>query len=252
MLYLIGAGLSNEEFPVGAIKACKDSDVYFEKYTSYLSDDRLEGISNILGKSLKELERSDLEENVSVILKKSQKENTAIIIGGDPLTATTHKILFITAKRLGAGIKIIHASSILSALIGESGLDFYRFGSICTISRWSEHYKPVSFYESVKKNNENNLHSIILLDYKPEINSSMDLANALKIIREAEIKYKGGVFANGAKLIVMHRLGLDGTKRIITTIGNAKRIDLKQAGPTVLILPAKLSDVEKETIEAMY
>ncbi len=54
--------------------------------------------------------------------------------------------------------------------MGESGLDFYRFGQICTIPRWSEHYKPVSFYETIETNLTNGHHSILLLDYDPKIN----------------------------------------------------------------------------------
>ena len=49
-------------------------------------------------------------------------------------------------------VEVVHSNSVLTAAIGESGLDFYRFGAIATIPKWSAHYTPVSFYETLQKN----------------------------------------------------------------------------------------------------
>ncbi len=112
-----------------------------------------------------------------------------MLIEGDPLIATTHKILFIEAKKQNVKINIIHSSSIITAVIGESGLDFYRFGAICTIARWTEHYKPISFYETIEKNINSNLHSLLLFDFDEKNQTSIELKEVLKILDNAENYY---------------------------------------------------------------
>ena len=109
------------------------------------------------------------------LLKLAKDRDVAVLISGDPLIATTHKILFIEARKLGIRVEIVHAASIASAAIGESGLDFYRFGKVCTHTKWHEHYTPVSFYETIRTNMQNNEHSLVLLDYDSVAESSMQL-----------------------------------------------------------------------------
>ena len=109
-----------------------------------------------------------------------------MLIGGDPLMATTHKILFIEAKKRNVEVEIVHSNSVLTAAIGESGLDFYRFGAIATIPKWSAHYTPVSFYETLQKNMQNNLHSLLLLDYSQELAASLSIKDSIDILEKAE------------------------------------------------------------------
>ena len=137
------------------------------------------------------------------------KADMAVLVAGDPLVATTHKIAYIEAKKAGVKVSVIHASSIVGAAMGESGLDFYRFGQICTIPMWSEHYKPVSFYETIEKNMANSLHSILLLDYDPKI-GSIQPSYAAEILAQAEKKYKKGIIKPSTKVIVLHNLSLPG------------------------------------------
>ena len=61
----------------------------------------------------------------------------AILVGGDPLMATTHKIFIHRGERQKVETEIVHANSIITTAIGESGLDFYGFGAPCTIPKWS-------------------------------------------------------------------------------------------------------------------
>ncbi|MCL5433883.1 MAG: diphthine synthase [Candidatus Marsarchaeota archaeon] len=251
MLNLVGIGLNNDDLTLQAISILKNSIVYADRYTTFFDNERKEFISNIINKPLIDLNREDLEEKLSIIIERARDANVSIIIGGDPLIATTHKIIFIEAKKRKVPIKVYHATSILSAIIGESGLDFYRFGQICTISKWQSNYMPVSFYEAIERNYKNNLHSLVLLDYDPTKNSSLALKDAVSILDEAEKKYKKGLIKDNTLLFIMHKIALKDQQKLLVNIKEAKKLNFAN-GPTALIIPANLSDIEKEVIESMY
>ncbi|MGC8648913.1 MAG: diphthine synthase [Candidatus Micrarchaeia archaeon] len=251
MLYLVGIGLNNDDLTLQAISILKSSIVYADRYTTFFDDERRAYISNIINKQIIDLNREDLEEKLGLLVERARDANIAIMVGGDPLIATTHKIIFIEARKRKVPIKVIHASSVLSAIMGESGLDFYRFGQICTISKWQTNYMPVSFYEAIEKNYKNNLHSIVLLDYDPTKNSSLPLKDAIAILEEAEKKYKKGLINDERLLFVMHKIALSEQQKLLINIKNAKKLNFAN-GPTALIIPANLSDIEKEVIESMY
>ncbi len=251
MLFLIGTGLSYNDMSLSSIEICKSCDVYIERYTSYVNDKKIEFIERQIGKSITVLSRSDLEENLNEIVKLAKGRKIAILVGGDPLTATTHKIIFSEAAKQGVETKIYHSSSIISAAIGESGLDFYRFGQICTISRWSDKYKPVSFYETIERNFRNDLHSIVLLDYDPKQEKSLDINDAIEILEKAEAHYKKGVINETTRIFVIHNISMDGEEKHFTRLKQAKGLSLGN-GMTLIIVPSKITDVEKETIASLY
>ncbi len=251
MLYLVGIGLGDDDMPLAALDVCRRSDVYIDTYTSIVDEKRLAHIAGLVGKTPKALARHDLEEGAGALLEKARDSDVAVLVGGDPLTATTHKTLFIDAKRIGMRVKVIHAASILSAIIGESGLDFYRFGALCTISRWSEHYRPVSFYETIGRNHSNNMHSVVLLDYDADSNSSMDIAEAVGILEKAEEHYKRGIISGNMKIIVLHNIARDGQAIAVMSVAAAGKLKFNN-GVTSLVVPAALTDIERESMEGMY
>ncbi|MGC8572149.1 MAG: diphthine synthase [Candidatus Micrarchaeia archaeon] len=251
MLNLVGIGLNNEDLTLQAISVLKNSIVYADRYTTFFDEERRRFISSIINKQIIDLNREDLEEKLPLIIERARDANISIMVGGDPLIATTHKIIFIEAKKRRVPIKVYHATSILSAIIGESGLDFYRFGQICTISKWQSNYMPVSFYEVIENNYKNNLHSLVLLDYDPTKNSSLSLKDAIAILEEAEKKYKKGIIKDDTLLFVMHKIALSDQQKLLVNIKDSKKLNFSN-GPTALLIPAKLSDVEKEVIASMY
>ncbi len=252
MLYLMGIGLTKGDLPIGTVEVCKKCElIYADRYTTYVTEDRIEQVEYLTGKKVKRLDREMLEERLSVILSEAKEKNVAVLVGGDPLIATTHKIMFIAAKKSGVPVKVHHATSAIAAMMGESGLDFYRFGQMCTIARWSKHYEPVSFYETIQKNAKNNLHSLVLLDWDISNNSSMQLPEALKILEKAEESYRGKIINDDTKIIVIHKITYEDEKKFFVSVKEAMEIIL-DPGPTTLIVPAQLSDIEKEIMESIY
>jgi len=250
MLFLVGAGLSEGGLTEEALELLKRNSVtiFAEKYTGWFGD-RIPELEKKLAKKVGILDRSGLEDNITSLIGLAKKGDIAVLVAGDPLIATTHKIAYIEARKAGVDVSVIHASSIVSAAMGASGLDFYRFGQICTIPTWSDHYKPVSFYETVDKNMANGLHSILLLDYDPKI-GSIQPSYAADILASAEKIYKKGIIKPSTKVILLHNLSIPGEQKLLLTLDVVKGLRL-DTGPTVMILPAKMSDVEKESTAAM-
>jgi diphthine synthase len=249
MLFLVGIGLDDKDISLKAIEVCRISELFVDRYTSTVSKERIEMIEGLVGKRIAELSRRDMEENAKVLVSKACSDNIAVLVGGDPLMATTHKILFIEARKRRMGVTIVHSSSVLSAAMGESGLDFYRFGQVATIPKWSEHYKPVSFYETLRRNRMNGMHSLLLLDYKQELGSSMSIKEAIEILERAEMDYKSGIIKNDTKIVVLNNLSSEKADRVFTSVARARKLDM--SGMSVIIVPAEMLDIEKEAVACM-
>lgn len=248
MLYLAGLGLCSSDIPSRTLEILRGKELYIESYTSFIPDETIALIKRTTGNDLIKLSRSDLEERVIELIKKARSKEIVLLVGGDPLIATTHKIILNEAKKQGVDIEVLHAPSILSAAIGESGLDFYRFGQIITIPRWSEHYKPISFYEIIEGNAKRGLHSLLLLDYDSDKRSSLQPAQAIDILMSAEMHYKSGIVNEGTNIIVLHNISLDDKLVKYVSLDEARSLSFDY-GPTLVMLPGKLSEIELETLK---
>ncbi|MGC8669906.1 MAG: diphthine synthase [Candidatus Micrarchaeia archaeon] len=250
MLFLVGTGISSKDLTISAIEIMKKSELYADTYTSNIDTNALNLIEAATGKNISMLSRSDMEENVHVIVGRAKDHDVSIIIGGDPLIATTHKTIAIEAKKQGVPIEVMHSSSIITVAIGESGLDFYKFGNACTIPRWHEHYKPVSFYQTLLSNRRSNLHSLMLLDYDSKSSASIPINEAIGILEEAEKVYHNGLINESTKLLALLNLGRPNIKKVYGALGTLKNSKF-ESGPAVMILPSELADIEIESMHAL-
>ena len=85
------------------------------------------------------------------------------------MVATTHNSLLQTAKEDGIKTKILHASSIFSAVCGASGLQIYKFGKTATITFWRKNFEPDSFVDLIVNNQKIGAHTLCLLDIDKEL-----------------------------------------------------------------------------------
>ena len=72
------------------------------------------------------------------------------------------------AEAQGVPIRVIHNSSIYSAAPARAGLQIYRFGKTATLVNPRPNYQPKSSLGVIRKNLENDMHSLVLLDTEPE------------------------------------------------------------------------------------
>jgi diphthine synthase len=161
MLYLVGLGLSESDVPLRAVEVLENCDsVYCEFFTNNWTGD-IEEIADIAGKDIEILTREKVESDF--LIKEAADKSIALLVPGDPLTATTHIELVMEAKKQGVGVDIIHASSIYTA-VAETGLQLYKFGRATTIPKPQDKFSPTSPFEVIKENKRIGLHTLVLLD----------------------------------------------------------------------------------------
>lgn len=231
MLYLIGLGLDNGEITKKGLDALGEVDkAYAEFYTNTANID-IERLESQTGTSIEVLERTEVEQEDQVI--ESSKENdTAFLVSGDPLTATTHFDIKHRAEREGIEVKVIHAPSIFTS-IAETGLSIYKFGRTVTLPRDSE---PESITRYIEKNDSIGLHSLVLLD----IDYPANLA--------AEKLLKLGI--DDRETIVLERANRDSMEITRTTLEGAAATEFGDT-PHSIILVGETSHVEDEFLESL-
>jgi len=239
MLCLVGLGLWDEkDITVKGLEAAKKaSKVYLEEYTSVLKGTTREKIEAMIGRKVEMLEREDLEQKLGW-LDEAKDKDIVLLVGGDPLAATTHADLLMRAWERGIETRIIHNASIFSA-IAESGLQLYKFGKTATVTYWEKNFKPTSFYDVIKDNSSRGLHTLLLLDIKTS--KQMTPSEALDTLIAID-----PAFAE-REVVAMSRLG--GETGI--SFGKAKQLAKARhgGGLHVLIVPGELHVMEKAYLE---
>jgi diphthine synthase len=247
MLYLIGLGLWDEnDLPLGAIEKIKKCQAVFcELYTNKWAGS-LKKIEELVDKKIKILERLEVESDMIIELAKSQK--VALLIPGDPMTATTHSELIIAAKKARIKVHVIHASSIYTA-VGQTGLQMYKFSRSTTLVFPEQRFKPTSPYEVIAENKKMGLHTLVLLDIKYDIEKYMSIPEAIGILMDIEDENRKGVIKSDTMLVACCQLG---SENQIIRYDSAKNLmndkELINKIPAALIFPGKLHFKEEEML----
>ncbi|KAF2070293.1 hypothetical protein CYY_008385 [Polysphondylium violaceum] len=183
VLYVIGLGLGDEkDITVKGLEAVKSSSkIYLEAYTSLLGGSTsIERLEAYYGKKIIIADREMVESGCEKMLEESTKEDVSFLVVGDPFGATTHTDLVLRAKELNIPVKVIHNASIMNA-IGCCGLQLYSFGQTISMVFFTENSKPDSFYDRVKVNRANGMHTLCLLDIKVKEQTIENMLRGRKI-----------------------------------------------------------------------
>ena len=248
-LYIIGLGLHDEKditlAGLDAVKKC--SKVYLESYTSKLQIES-EKLEALYGKKIILADRDLVEKKAEdTILKDAEETDTAFLVIGDPLGATTHIDLYLRAKEKGIKIILINNASVMNA-IGNVGLELYKFGKTTSIVFPDGNYKPESCYDMIKQNKSIDAHTLCLLDIKADIDKYMTVNDAINILLEIEEKKQDKVFTEDTLVVGCARLG---SPDCIIKVGTIKEILNHNFGAPLhcLIVPGKLHFKEEEMLE---
>jgi len=199
----------------------------------------------------------------TAIVSMAKHEEVAVLVVGDPFGATTHTDLVMRAKKEGVAVKVIHNASIMNA-IGVCGLQLYRFGQAISIVFFTESWKPDSFYDKLRSNRREGLHTLCLLDIKVKEISELNLARGKKIyepprfmtintaidqLLEVEERRKEGVYAPNAIGIGLARVGQATQKIVSGPLCDLRHIDF---GPPLhcLVLAGDMHFLEKECVDS--
>ena len=185
MLIFVGLGLWDEKdiSYKGLEIARRANEVYVEFYTSKLMGSSLDKLQKFIGKEVKVLERSDLEENSEWLIQRAKDKDIVILIPGDPMIATTHSALRLEAEKRGVKTRIIHSASIVCAVCGLTGLHSYRFGKSATVCYPYKGIIPRTPLNVIKQNLSIDAHTLLYLDLHPK---PMTIREAIDILMKAD------------------------------------------------------------------
>ncbi len=247
-IVFIGLGLYDEkDISLKGLEEAKGCEILFgELYTAKLTGTSLGKIENLVGKSIKVLKREEMEKG-DVIIEEAKQNKVGVLVAGDPMTATTHIALKLRAKKEGIKTRVIYGASIITSAPGLSGLHIYKFGKTTSLPFPKEGYFPTSPYDVVKKNLENDLHTLILLDIDEHAQKQMRANEGLRLLLEMETERKEGVISADILTCV---LGSVGSEEPVVKAGYLKSlldVDFGE-GLHCLIIPAKLHFMEAEAL----
>ena len=247
MLYLIGAGLVAEHLTLKGLEAIKScGKVYLECYTSKLIPGNIE-LGEFLGKKIQPLSREDVELKAGALIEEAKKEDVALLVVGDALTATTHTDLLLRAKNAGCETRVIPGVSIYTVAPGVSGLQVYKFGRSTTIVYPEPNYYPESPYEVVRENREKGLHTLCLLDVKA--GKLMTAREGAKVLMDIAIKRGQGSEAGKWECDAVCSAGSELQKVYFGKLNAFTRLENNDAPQTLIVL-GKLHELEIEFLEA--
>ncbi len=244
MLYIIGTGIYDERDMslkgVDALRKCRK--VYAEFYTCPVNVN-MAALEKHAGKKIQILNRQQVEEE-DIIPESAGREDTAFLVGGDALSATTHIDLVLRCRKKRVPVSIIHASSIFTAA-AECGLQLYKFGRTVSLPYPKENYFPKSPYENILRNLKEGLHTLLLLDIGMTANEGVEVLLAL------EKKLKKNIIRESTKIVCLAHVGSDsGSKIVYVRIKDVKDMDLGDM-PHCIIIPAKLHFTEEEYLKTL-
>ncbi|MBS7614628.1 diphthine synthase [Candidatus Bathyarchaeota archaeon] len=250
-LVFVGLGLYDEkDVSLRGLEEARTSDyVFAEFYTSLMTGLSLERLETVVGKRVAVVSRKTLEDDDGEpILQKAEKLKVAFLVPGDPLIATTHIDLRIRAQKRGIKTKIVHGASIVSAAIGLSGLQNYRFGRSVTIPFSEPHSVYETPYNVVAENKARNLHTLCFLDIKAEEKRSMTIEEALKILLSLEEKKKMHIVTLDSLAVGIARAGAEDSLVKADSVKSLLNYDFGSP-PHTLVFPAeRLHFVEADAL----
>jgi len=270
VFYCIGLGLGDARDTtirgLEIIKRC--SKVYLENYTSIMCCGLDKGkihLEEFYGRPILEAERFLLEEGADQFLEEARRDDIALLVIGDPFSATTHIELLLRAKRMGIDAQPVHNTSIVSA-VGCSGLQVYSFGEIVSIVLWSNEWKPDSYYDKILRNLSNGLHTLCLLDIKTKEQSIENLMREKKVyepprfmtcseaanqLLEISMARQDDVekLDRDALVVGMARIGWHDQKIVFCSLDEMRSVDLGSPLHSLIIPSKKLHPLEFEMLQ---
>ena len=245
-LSLISVGLTDEkDLSLRALEEARSCDtLYAEFYTTILDSDA-KRLEDIIGTPVKPLSRSQLEEASGNLLEEARQRKVGVLVGGDCLTATTHISLLLEAAKKGIPTKVVHGSSILTA-VAETGLSLYKFGRTVTLPL-PEKAPPNTVLRTLQENTEHGLHTLILLDIDAQTQRHQTIPQAIRTLLEA-----GDPEAYNPDTLTIAAARL-GWKDQTIRAGKAGYLADLAFGPSphALIVPGGLHFLEAEALKTM-
>jgi diphthine synthase len=248
MLWFIGLGITGpDSLSEKTRKIIGKSDiVYFEQFTSPMSETDVRKIKKLTSGSFKFAPRW-LVEDGKEILDSAKSKQVCLLSYGDPYIATTHIELRTRAIQEKVQTGTVHASSAITSLVGECGLHYYKVGKTVTIMSG---IPSSTAYYTIFDNLKIGCHTVVLLEYNQNENFFLDPKEALQSLLAAEKEQARKVVSESTYGIVASRVGQEGQK--ITSGKIASLLDTNfGAPPHSLVIPGTLHFTESDALKVL-
>jgi len=249
----IGLGLYSErDMSLQGVNEAKAAETVFaELYTSLMPGLDPAKLEKLVEKRISLVSRRDLEDDCGKkILKAAEKGKTVLLVPGDPLIATTHVDLRIRAERQGIKTRVVHGASIVSAVMGLSGLQNYKYGRSVTIPFSEQGVIAETPYNVIGENKKHGLHTLCFLDIKAEEKRYMTVKEGLQALLSVEKQRRKRVVTSDTVAIGIARAGSNKPVVKANIVDELLRFDFG-APPHSLVFPGRLHFMEAEALIAL-
>jgi diphthine synthase len=199
---------------------------------------------------IERLGRERLESGEELLRAASGPSGAVLLVGGDPMAATTHISLRVEAVRRHLPVRLVFAPSVVHMAFSEAGLQHYKAGRTVSLPYPEERFAPTSPYELAAANRAAGLHTLVLLDLKPERGAFMTAGEALQLLEDFADKAGGAPFGEPPLGVVVARAGEATCAR---AAGAFSRLKVQDFGPPMhcLILPGRLHHEERAALQVL-
>ena len=249
-LVFVGLGLySQRDMSLHGIDEVKTTHAVFaEFYTSLMPELSLSKLEKLVEKRITVLFRRDLEEDEGrKILEAAERDKAVLLVPGDPLMATTHVDLRIRAEKLGIKTRLVHGASIVSAVIGLSGLQNYKYGRSVTVPFQDQGSVSETPYNVIKANKKLGLHTLCFLDLKAEEKRYMTVKQGLETLLNVEKLRHQRVVTRNTIAVGIARAGSVAPVVKADFVNELLRFDFG-AAPHSIVFPGRLHFMEAEAL----
>ena len=247
-LAFVGLGLSDErglsERAREVLASCEV--VFAEEYTALAPSGTLERLEKQVGRPVRRLDRPLLESERPILDALAAHARVALVVVGDPFAATTHVALRLAAERDGHTWTYHPNASILTAAAGFLGLMHYRFGRTVSLPLPAEGFAPISPLEHIAANRGRDLHTLVLLDLRPEEGRYLTASSALALMRERDPT--GTFVSDRDRVAVVARLGQEGSHAWVAPFERLRTVDFGPPMHTIVVLAPTLHFEEEEAV----
>jgi len=236
---LVGVGLVPEHITKEAVEAIKRCErVLLDVYTVPVQEDQIGELEKIAGKKMERAERKVLEDGAAELVEEAREKDVAVVTFGDPLAATTHVALTLTAEKKGVSWKYVPGVSVLTYVPSRLGLEHYKFGWTVTVpEQWA--HAP-SFYERIRGNLKRRMHTLVLLDVG---SGAMSIVEGL----EALLHWAERLGRGWDKVVGVARAGHRDEKIVYGYPEELMETEWPEP-PHSIVVPGKLHPVEEEAL----
>ena len=249
-LVFVGLGLYDEkDLSLRALEEIGTAEkIFAELYTSLMPALDMGQLERLAGKRVTIISRKVLEdEEGQQILRETEQGKVVFLVPGDPMIATTHVDLQIRAKKMGIKTRIVHGASIISAVIGLTGLQNYKFGRSVTVPLAEKGVTAGTPYKVIMENKKRGLHTLCFLDIRAEENRYMTVKDGLSALLAVEERNRKSVVTPDVLAVGIARAGAPDYR---IKAGYIKELLDYGFGspPHTIIFPGKLHFMEAEAL----